>query len=230
MSGNKNMTITKNCRKCGKVTPYEELVKHKQCTYGVDALCKTCNRAHAKQWYENNPEQARITQKEYYEAHKGKIKQYKSAWQSKNRKRLDVYHAEWRAQNREKIRQEQNTKRSQDPERYREYGRKWLRIPENLKKKNVQTRNRRANRKNAPGKHTREDILKQLEIQKDHCYWCSQPLNDNYHADHVLPVNRGGTNYPENLVCACPTCNCSKGDKLPYVEWQPPNPLFPPRQ
>lgn len=37
--------------------------------------------------------------------------------------------------------------------------------------------------------------------------------------DHVVPVSRGGSNEPENLVTACRNCNRSKSDKTPE-EWK----------
>lgn len=39
--------------------------------------------------------------------------------------------------------------------------------------------------------------------------------------DHVLPVNRGGTNEPSNLVLSCTWCNGRKGNKTPseYAAW-----------
>jgi 5-methylcytosine-specific restriction endonuclease McrA len=31
----------------------------------------------------------------------------------------------------------------------------------------------------------------------------------------VVPLSRGGTNGPENIVCSCPACNHKKSDKHP---------------
>ena len=44
------------------------------------------------------------------------------------------------------------------------------------------------------------------------------------HVDHVVPVSRGGTDHPANLVAACATCNMGKGDDV--VEWFPCTPLI----
>jgi 5-methylcytosine-specific restriction endonuclease McrA len=49
------------------------------------------------------------------------------------------------------------------------------------------------------------------------CQYCSQ-RGGNLECDHVIPVSRGGTNEPTNLVTACLPCNRSKGTKLPQ-EW-----------
>lgn len=45
--------------------------------------------------------------------------------------------------------------------------------------------------------------------------------------DHVLPVSRGGTDDPKNLVPACHACNASKNDRTPN-EWagRNPNPRY----
>lgn len=78
-------------------------------------------------------------------------------------------------------------------------------------------RNRRARKRAAEGTHTAADVEAQLKRQKGHCYYCGVKL-DKYHVDHVIPLSRGGSNSPDNLVIACPSCNLSKSDKMPH-EW-----------
>ncbi len=70
----------------------------------------------------------------------------------------------------------------------------------------------------AQGAHTPQDIKDQYKRQKGCCYWCGVKVGRTYHVDHIVPLARGGTNWPENIVIACPTCNLSKKDKLPH-EW-----------
>jgi 5-methylcytosine-specific restriction endonuclease McrA len=36
--------------------------------------------------------------------------------------------------------------------------------------------------------------------------------------DHRIPLSRGGSAWPANLVPACKPCNCSKNN-MPYREW-----------
>jgi 5-methylcytosine-specific restriction endonuclease McrA len=50
-------------------------------------------------------------------------------------------------------------------------------------------------------------------------------MEASWQVDHVIPLSRGGSNWPTNLVCACGQCNSRKCDKLPWLEWQPKNPL-----
>lgn len=85
-------------------------------------------------------------------------------------------------------------------------------------KARMYTRNYRARRFNAPGSFTQEDVQLQYQSQKGLCWWCGKPLNRVYQADHLIALTRGGTNWPNNIVCACPSCNRSKGKKLPH-EW-----------
>lgn len=77
-------------------------------------------------------------------------------------------------------------------------------------------RNRRALKRNAPGTHTAADVAAQYERQHGRCYYCGAKVCEAYHVDHVLPLSKGGSNGPENLVIACPQCNMSKHDKLPH--------------
>ena len=82
----------------------------------------------------------------------------------------------------------------------------------------TRARNFRARRRQAKGTHTAQDIQKQYANQKGRCYYCHTKISGVYHIDHVIPLSRGGTNWPDNLVIACPSCNRSKYNKLPH-EW-----------
>jgi hypothetical protein len=47
------------------------------------------------------------------------------------------------------------------------------------------------------------------------CVWCRKSVEDGItlSLDHVIPHVNGGTNHESNLVCACTTCNSSRGDR-----------------
>ncbi len=146
---------------------------------------------------------------------------------------------EYRAANRERVREQQRQWRRDHIDLARERGRRWARNNPDKhyaaylrsKAKNPEMyrrsdRKRRARKCNAPGEHTAADVNRQYEVQQGLCYWCSSALHGLYHVDHIIPLSRGGSNWPDNLACTCARCNQSKGNKLPYVEWQPPHPLF----
>lgn len=61
--------------------------------------------------------------------------------------------------------------------------------------------------------------LRREVLERDHyaCMYCGDKKGP-FEADHVMPRSRGGLDLISNLVCACRTCNRSKGNKTPE-EW-----------
>lgn len=85
----------------------------------------------------------------------------------------------------------------------------------------IYSRQRRQHRSaRAAGSFSQADIDRIYRQQNGCCQYCGIRVYDrkDYHVDHVVPLSRGGTNYPANLVIACTKCNISKGDKLLH-EW-----------
>lgn len=96
--------------------------------------------------------------------------------------------------------------------RIREWGRN---NPDMLR---ASSHRRRASKRGAPGTHGSADIVAQRKRQHGRCYWCGEKIRGTDHVDHVMPLALGGSDGPENLVIACPSCNFSKGAKHP-MEW-----------
>lgn len=85
---------------------------------------------------------------------------------------------------------------------------------ENKHKYKANSNRRRARIANAPGSHTKDDILAIFKRQGGRCRYCSLTL-DKYHVDHIMPLALGGSNGPENLQILCGPCNLWKGSKHP---------------
>lgn len=53
-----------------------------------------------------------------------------------------------------------------------------------------------------------------------------------FHVEHILPNSRGGTDEPDNLALACPSCNLHKSDRTEAVDPDSGvlTPLFHPRR
>lgn len=130
----------------------------------------------------------------YREANPDKIAAQKAAYDARNPDREAARKAAWRAEN-------------------PGYGRIWRQA--NPERNAAYSRNYLARKSNALGHHTVQDVEAQLAAQKGKCYWCNTRVGNDYHVDHVVPLSRGGSNWPSNLVIACSTCNLSKQDKLP---------------
>ena len=84
--------------------------------------------------------------------------------------------------------------------------------------KNTQAANRRALVRGAEGRHTRVDVDRILKQQGNKCAWCKTRLTEKYHVDHIMPLSKGGSNWPNNLQCLCETCNVRKSAKHP-LDW-----------
>jgi 5-methylcytosine-specific restriction endonuclease McrA len=75
---------------------------------------------------------------------------------------------------------------------------------------------RRALERAAVGSFTAQDIenLKRLQNMVCAC-GCGRSLYAGFHVDHVMPLARGGTNWPSNLALLSPICNRTKGCRVP---------------
>jgi len=83
-------------------------------------------------------------------------------------------------------------------------------------------RTKRGKRLSVDGNHTNQDIQDILNIQK---WKCAEPtckkclkVSAGYHVDHIMPIALGGTDYPKNLQCLCPSCNTHKWATHP-IDW-----------
>lgn len=144
-------------------------------------------------------EQTRAYNKQYREKNKEKLLEY-------DRLRYKTrYIARKQADPLYQSRQYHNNK-----EYYLEYQRQYRK--QNPDKSRAHVENRRARKLNAPGKYTEADIQVLFLSQSGLCVSCHTKL-DQYRVDHIFPLSRGGSNYPENIQLLCPSCNSSKGNK-----------------
>jgi hypothetical protein len=68
-----------------------------------------------------------------------------------------------------------------------------------------------------------KDVSRILEEQDRLCFYCSADIEDGRHiSDHFIPLDRGGSNWPDNIVDACSSCHAQKANRLPleYVAYR----------
>jgi 5-methylcytosine-specific restriction endonuclease McrA len=74
----------------------------------------------------------------------------------------------------------------------------------------------RRNRKYAAdGSYTAADLGRIRKLQKDKCAVCRERLDGRGDLDHIIPLARGGSNWPRNLQWLCEFCNGSKHARDP---------------
>lgn len=114
--------------------------------------------------------------------------EYGSSWRTINAEHVKNYKDEYRKNNRDKMSSYENK--------------------------------RRAMKSGSGGTYTKCDITNILERQKYKCAepTCEADITYSYHVDHIMPLSLGGSNWPRNLQCMCPTCNLRKQAKHP-IDW-----------
>jgi 5-methylcytosine-specific restriction endonuclease McrA len=67
----------------------------------------------------------------------------------------------------------------------------------------------RARRRETLGHFTAAEWVELVDQFRGVCGYCGAP--EPLQADHRIPLCRGGTNFIENIIPACPRCNQRKG-------------------
>jgi len=207
---------TKICPRCGieypRTAEYYNIRPNR--SGGVSSWCKTCTREHVRnqrhenkhyqeylrQYYKTNREKIIEQRRKYYQNNREKEQEYKQKYYQNNCKKLREYNRKWTENN---------------PGYYSQKYQEWAK--NNPGKVRLYARNRRARLACSIGSHTLEELQIRLQNQHNKCFYCGCDLDDKYHVDHLVPLSRGGSNWIENLVIACASCNSSKKDKLPVT-------------
>lgn len=150
---------------------------------------------------------------------------WKRQWRDKNRERLRIYWATRAKANRtqdggQHNRELQKQYRASNPEKIRAWGkasyhrRKWDIAFK--RKRHIATKTRRV----ATGHCPAATWLQRVKFYGWCCAYCSIRLTPKtVTVDHVIPLSRGGTNWPANLVPSCAHCNKVKHNKRQLPVW-----------
>jgi CRISPR/Cas system Type II protein with McrA/HNH and RuvC-like nuclease domain len=113
-------------------------------------------------------------------------------------------------------REAQRRYRKKNADALRERHKEWQR--DNPEKLSATRRVARSRRRSAEGTHTSAELLALFNHQRGKCGNCKRSLRHKYHADHIMPLALGGTNWIKNIQLLCPTCNQEKHALHP-LEW-----------
>jgi 5-methylcytosine-specific restriction endonuclease McrA len=174
--------------------------------------CIPCQRMAVAKYRKADPERMKARWKKQNDGRKEQLKK----WGAENRERKAAIMRAWRKANPERNRENNKRSKAHCYAKSKLTTIAWRRRNPDLVRIHYATK--RAKRRKAEGKYTRRDELMLLERQRGRCANCGVACAKRYHIDHVIPLAKGGSNWPSNLQILCPTCNSRKSAKDP-IEW-----------
>jgi len=188
-----------------------------------------------KRWYHEHHTHARsVANRRYHRLRQD------AAW----RKKEKTWHRKYR-ENHPKKDREYYLRIKTQPDKYRKLLnriRAWIKLnktktrawqkrwdTKHPEKRRLKNRKRRAVHAQAAGTHELSQWLARVELYGWRCFYCRRQLSMRTPTmDHRIPLSRGGSHWPANLVPACKGCNSGKRDRLTYIKkgadtsWPPP--------
>jgi 5-methylcytosine-specific restriction endonuclease McrA len=184
--------------------------------YVAQGLCAECAKASAQRQRDDDPLGCIAKVDAWRKANKDKVNAYAKAWAEANPDARKAYEKAYRIANKDKLSEVALAWRNANRDRFDENAKAWYKA--NKPRVRAIGRNRRARVRSAEGTHTGDQILDLLRKQGSKCAECRKSLKSGYHADHIMPLKRGGSNDIGNIQLLCETCNLSKGYRDP-IEW-----------
>jgi len=188
----------KTCVRCQQSKSEESFSKNKAAKDGLYSWCKECKSA-----YEKSPE-SQARRAKYYRANRAWFLKVNREWELNNPERRKAI---WRRRSKKRY--------WADPEKSKKQAAEWAKAnPEAVK---CYKNERRARKRNATIKFTKQQWLDRLAEFNYHCAYCLQPFTDNNPPtqDHMLPLSRGGEHTDSNIIPSCKSCNSQKRTRTP---------------
>lgn len=206
------LPLVRPCVKCGQADRYAT-GGCKTCSKAANVKWRLANREAERlrgvAWRAENPEKVKAINNKWYADNPGahvayraanadKVKTARRLYNAANRKNISVRGAAYRAANRDRIAAKSAA---------------WSKV--NIELRRVHWQNRRARKMIGGGKLSKGLSEKLFILQKGKCPCCKQPLGDNYHLDHIVPLALGGANIDDNIQLLRAKCNKQKSAKHP---------------
>lgn len=159
---------------------------------GGNLPCLTCRAALKQRWAEENRVKSNLQKKAYADRFPDRVKVANRNWYDKQAEK-----GKWKNANRERVRENDRKQYANDPAPF-----------------NTRNARRKERDKQVGGTFTVDDIDILMKEQRGLCAnpHCGADLSmTGYHADHVVPVVKGGSHDIRNRQLLCPPCNHRKG-------------------
>lgn len=178
------------------------------------------DKAYKRKHYRDNQERYKEWERQRYlrETPEGRKRRYALAkiWRDNNPDKVREYARNLYKKKPEHFLAKSKAWHARNPERSKQLNRDWRKAnPERISQLAAK---RRAIDVGAEGMFTPEDVTRLTAIQKGRCACCKKKRKLT--VDHIIPLSKGGTNWPSNLQMLCKSCNSRKHDVDPVVFMQ----------
>lgn len=204
----------KTCCQCRTEKPLAEFSKDKSRKDGLQLRCKACVAIYRAE----NLDRIKESQAAYHAANRKELTAAMRARYAANPEPGKARSAAWYAANPEKAKASADARRAADPEKANARRAEW--VAQNPEKRRATSRisshNRRALKLVSGEKLSAGLAEKLFKLQRGKCACgCGQPLGDDYHLDHNMPLALGGEHADDNIQLLRKTCNLHKSAKHP---------------
>lgn len=162
----------------------------------------------SKKWQKANKEYLQEYQTEYRKNNRLVLRQRAALWRAKHPDRALASKRSWNSRNFERVKEFQAAYHEKNKKKANFASKLWRTL--NPEAKLAYDHLRRAIERNSGGKYTKQDVTRIFSAQKGKCAYCKIRLSSGYHIDHIIPISRGGTNWPKNIQITCSNCNMKK--------------------
>jgi hypothetical protein len=192
----------KSCKKCGGFDLYK------------DGRCRPCISAAVSARRAKNPDKYNASRLAWAKANPDKRRAIQAKYVNANRENINKKQLARHAADTEKHRLAKAAWRKANPEITKASTAAWAKA--NPEAKRIHSNNRRARKIESGGKLSNGLSVKLFKLQRGKCACgCKQPLGDDYHLDHIMPLALGGTNTDDNIQLLRSICNLQKNAKHP---------------
>lgn len=221
-------TAPKRCSMCREWLEAAAFHKNKRQPGGLSYQCQPCynryrasrteqNKAYKQRYFQEHKEASRERGRRWRLANPEKVAEMRRAYQMRHPNRVRWHNNEARRKYREGRSAYAKRYAAANRERLAEKLRQWRRDnPEKRALQNKRTRltTSRVPGVQIPGRCTLEQLEARFAFYGWCCYLCGHALTARtLTADHRIPINRGGSNWPANLAPCCRRCNSRKQDR-----------------
>ena len=167
---------------------------------------------HRKQYYQDNKDWLAEQAKQYYQDNKEYIKQYRQD----NKDWLAEHKKQYCQDNKEHITKYRYHYSQDNKEHIAEHSKQYRH--EHLEEDRIKSQKRRALKSGLLHTLTNKQWVTIRENWNLKCAYCGKELP--LVQEHFIPLTKGGEYTHKNIICACQSCNSSKGAKDFFI-WYP---------